>query len=200
MKLTCLILDDEEIAITHLSKYINKIPYLELIACFTNPKQAIDYLQENEVDLIFLDIQMPNNELDGIDFLNIMGNKYNYIFTTAHPEYALKSYEYNALDYLHKPFSFERFANAVSKVYDRFVDKNSKTLKIKDSPSTEPKSTISSKFCGDSFCGRFGELCNDSYHQRQICYLTKRQGFGRKFAFGNVYAGASFLHNFIGKD
>jgi two-component SAPR family response regulator len=86
MKLTCLILDDEEIAINHLSKYINKIPYLELIACFTNPKQAIDYLQENEVHLIFLDIQMPNNELDGIDFLNIMGNKYNYIFTTAHPE------------------------------------------------------------------------------------------------------------------
>jgi DNA-binding LytR/AlgR family response regulator len=138
-------LDDEEIAINHLSKYINKIPYLDLIACFTNPKQAIDYLQENDVDLIFLDIQMPNNELDGIDFLNIMGNKYNYIFTTAHPEYALKSYEYNALDYLHKPFSFERFANAVSKVFDRFVDKNSKTLKSKDIPSTEPKSTISSK-------------------------------------------------------
>jgi two-component system, LytTR family, response regulator len=145
MKLTCLILDDEEIAITHLSKYINKIPYLELIACFTNPKQAIDYLQENEVDLIFLDIQMPNNELDGIDFLNIMGNKYNYIFTTAHPEYALKSYEYNALDYLHKPFSFERFANAVSKVYDKFIDRNSKTPKSKAIPSTEQKSTISSK-------------------------------------------------------
>jgi two-component system, LytTR family, response regulator len=145
MKLTCLILDDEEIAINHLSKYINKIPYLDLIACFTNPKQAIDYLQENEVDLIFLDIQMPNNELDGIDFLNIMGNRYNYIFTTAHPEYALKSYEYNALDYLHKPFSFERFANAISKVYDKFIDKNTKNIKIKTISPQEPQPIITSK-------------------------------------------------------
>jgi two-component system, LytTR family, response regulator len=145
MKLTCLILDDEEIAINHLSKYINKIPYLDLIVCFTNPKQAIDYLQESEIDLIFLDIEMPNNELDGIDFLNIMGNKYNYIFTTAHPEYALKSYEYNALDYLHKPFSFERFANAVSKVYDKFIDKNTKSVKNKAFPPQESQPIITSK-------------------------------------------------------
>ena len=145
MKITCLILDDEEIAINHLSKYINKIPYLDLVVCFTNPKQAIDHLQENEIDLVFLDIEMPNNELDGIDFLNIMGNKYNYIFTTAHPEYALKSYEYNVLDYLHKPFSFERFANAVSKVYDRFVDKNTKNIKVKDISNQEPQSTTISK-------------------------------------------------------
>ena len=145
MKLTCIILDDEEIATNHLSKYINKIPYLDLISCFTNPREAIDYLQENTVDLIFLDIQMPNNELDGIDFLNIMGNKYNYIFTTAHPEYALKSYEYNALDYLHKPFSFERFANAVSKVYDKFINKNSKSIKSEGITMQENKTAIGSK-------------------------------------------------------
>ena len=123
MKLTCIVLDDEEIAINHLVKYIHKIPYLDLICTFTNPKDAIEFLEKNVVDLIFLDIQMPNHELDGIDFANIMGNKYSYIFTTAHPQYALKSYEYNTLDYLHKPFSFERFTNAVFKVYERLIDK-----------------------------------------------------------------------------
>lgn len=140
MKITCLILDDEEIAINHLTKYVNKVPYLDLVVCFSDPNQAIDYLQENDIDLIFLDIQMPNNELDGIDFLNIMGSKYSYIFTTAHPEYALKSYEYNALDYLHKPFSFERFANAVSKVYDRFIGKSPKT-KDKQPQKNQPTNT-----------------------------------------------------------
>jgi two-component system, LytTR family, response regulator len=129
MKLTCIVLDDEEIAINHLIKYINKIPYLELVSTFTNPAEAINFLQKNNIDLIFLDIQMPNHELDGMDFLNLMGDKYNYIFTTAHPEYALKSYEYNTLDYLHKPFSFERFTNAVSKVYTRFIEKYTQKTK-----------------------------------------------------------------------
>jgi two-component system, LytTR family, response regulator len=132
MKLSCIVLDDEEIAINHLIKYIKKIPYLELVATFTNPTDAINFLQKNSIDLIFLDIQMPNHELDGIDFLNIIGNKYNYIFTTAYPEYALKSYEYNTFDYLHKPFSFERFTNAVAKVYERLKNKGNNEYDLEE--------------------------------------------------------------------
>ncbi len=115
MTISCLILDDEEISIRHLQKYVEKIPFLLLTTCFTDPVEAIRHLQTNTVDLIFLDVEMPNHPIDGMDFVKIMGETQKYIFTTAYPSYALPSYEYNAIDFLHKPFSFERFSKAVQK-------------------------------------------------------------------------------------
>ena len=114
-KLKCIILEDEEVLLLQLAKNIGKIEFLELCATFQSPTQALSFLNTNPVDLIFLDLQMPNEEIDGLTFMGILDNNFHYILTTAHPNYALKSYEYNVIDYLHKPYSFERFLKATHK-------------------------------------------------------------------------------------
>ncbi|MEZ0487558.1 LytR/AlgR family response regulator transcription factor [Fibrella aquatica] len=115
MAMTCLILDDEELCVNQLRKYIEKVPTLHLKASFTNPDDALLYLEREKVDIVFLDMEMPNHALDGLDFARIMGDSQRYIFTTAHPEYALPSYEHNAIYFLHKPYPFEHFTKAVQR-------------------------------------------------------------------------------------
>jgi DNA-binding LytR/AlgR family response regulator len=114
-KIKCLIADDEPLAIDVLEKYIGNLSYLELAGRCSNAIEAINFLQSNRVYLIFLDIQMPG--LTGIDFLKTMRHPVKVILTTAYREYALEGYELNVLDYLLKPFSFERFLIAVNKYY-----------------------------------------------------------------------------------
>lgn len=115
MALTCIVVDDEEMAIEHLLGYIAKVPFLQVEGFFTDPLQALTFLESHPIDLVFLDIQMPNYSIDGIEFVKIMGEKQNFIFTTAYPEYALPSYDYDVVDFLCKPFPFERFLKAVRK-------------------------------------------------------------------------------------
>ena len=110
----CIIVDDEPPAIRLLEKYINKISFLDIVATTTNSLEALQILEKNAVDLIFLDIQMPN--LTGIQLSKIIDDDVKVIFTTAYPQFALESYDLNAIDYLLKPFEFERFYKAVSKV------------------------------------------------------------------------------------
>ena len=100
----------------HLAKYVGRVDFLELCGAFQSPTEALSFLNSNPVDLIFLDLQMPDEEIDGMAFMNLLGNDFEYILTTAHPQYALESYEYNVIDYLHKPYSFERFLKATHKV------------------------------------------------------------------------------------
>lgn len=114
MKKTCIIVDDEKSARKVLKKYILETPYLELLAEFTNAIDVFEFLEDNPVDIIFLDIEMP--KLNGMYLAEIVQNKYHIIFTTAHREFALEGFELNARDYLLKPFSYERFLKAVSKV------------------------------------------------------------------------------------
>ncbi len=110
----CIIVDDEPAAIRLLEKFIEKISYLELKATFTRPLEALAFLESNSVDLIFLDVQMP--QLTGIQLSKIISPQTQIIFTTAYSEFALDSYEVDALDYLLKPISFERFYKAISKL------------------------------------------------------------------------------------
>lgn len=113
-KLRCIIVDDEELARTLLTTYVAKVAHVELLASFENPLHALSYLKENEVDLVFMDIQMP--ELKGTDFAElIINDNIKVIFTTAYSEYALKGFELNALDYLAKPITFKRFLAAINK-------------------------------------------------------------------------------------
>ncbi len=113
-KLRCIIVDDEELARTLLTTYVAKVAHMELLASFENPLHALSYLKENEVDLVFMDIQMP--ELKGTDFAElIINDNIKVIFTTAYSEYALKGFELNALDYLAKPITFKRFLAAINK-------------------------------------------------------------------------------------
>lgn len=109
----CLIVDDEPLALHILEDYISKIPFLQLVKATTNPIEALTLVQEKLVDLVFLDVQMP--ELTGIQFLRIANGKAKVILTTAYPQYALEGYELDVIDYLLKPIAFDRFFKSVQK-------------------------------------------------------------------------------------
>jgi len=112
--INCIIIDDEELARTLLEAYVQKVSHLKSIGSFQNPLDALSFIKENPVDLIFLDIQMP--ELKGTEFAALIAkSNCKVIFTTAYSEYALKGFELNALDYLLKPITFNRFLSAVEK-------------------------------------------------------------------------------------
>lgn len=110
---SCIIVEDEPLARNLLSAYISKVPRLELKKAFSNALDALEYLRENNVDVLFSDIQMP--EVTGITLLKLLKTKPLIILTTAYSEYALEGYELEVYDYLLKPISFERFLKAVEK-------------------------------------------------------------------------------------
>lgn len=112
----CLIIDDEPPAREIIRRYIEDIPHLQLMAECSNAVQALSFLQQKEVDLIFLDIRMP--QLNGNEFLKILKNPPKVIFTTAYAEYALEGYELDVVDYLLKPVKFDRFLKAVNKAFE----------------------------------------------------------------------------------
>ncbi|MCB0572614.1 MAG: response regulator transcription factor [Phaeodactylibacter sp.] len=113
MTITCFIIDDEPPAIRVLERYIAQTPYLELIGSATNPLEGMQAIQSKQPQLLFLDINMP--KLSGISLLRSLPTAPGVIFTTAYPEYALEGFELEAIDYLLKPFSLERFLKAVNK-------------------------------------------------------------------------------------
>jgi two-component system LytT family response regulator len=113
-KIKCIIIEDEPLATKVLSDYISQVPFLELQATFKNAILATDYLRNNTTDLIFLDIHLP--ELKGMAFLRTLPNPPSVIITTAYHQYAVEGFELNVVDYLLKPFEFERFLTAVNKV------------------------------------------------------------------------------------
>lgn len=111
----CLIVDDEPLARDVLRRYVEMVPSLTLSGQCGNAIEAVSFLQQQKVDLLFLDIHMP--QIKGIDLLKILSHPPKVIFTTAHAEYALEGYELDAVDYLLKPIQFERFLKAVSKAF-----------------------------------------------------------------------------------
>jgi len=111
---TCIIVEDQPPAQRILKSFIEDVKSLELIGTFGEPTAVLDFLKSNRVDLIFLDIHLP--KISGIDLLKIIPDSPHVILTTAFPDYALESYELNVVDYLLKPFSFQRFVQAVAKV------------------------------------------------------------------------------------
>ncbi len=112
----CIAIDDEPLALDIIENYISKLPDLKLEGRYTNPLEALEVLNKNTVDLLFLDIQM--SELSGIQLLKALPNPPVVIFTTAYQKYALEGYELDVADYLLKPIPFERFLKAVNKVKD----------------------------------------------------------------------------------
>ena len=111
--LTCMIVDDEPLAVRLLESYVEKTPDLQLLASFTDSITAINAVKEQKPDLLFLDIQMPN--LDGMELAHSLPAETRVIFTTVFKEYAFESYEVNALDFLLKPIRYNKFLNAVEK-------------------------------------------------------------------------------------
>jgi len=113
MILRAITIDDEPLALKLVSDYVNKTPFLELVEAFENPLDAIEFLSHDQVDLILVDIQMP--ELTGIEFIHTINTTSKIIFTTAYEKYAIEGYKLNAIDYLLKPFSYEEFLVAAQK-------------------------------------------------------------------------------------
>jgi DNA-binding LytR/AlgR family response regulator len=114
--INCLLIDDEPLALQLLEDYVNKTPYLKLAGKFEEPMQALLQLESREIELLFLDIKMP--DISGINFFRSLSYKPEVIFTTAYSEYAIDGFELNAMDYLLKPISFEKFLAASNRVKD----------------------------------------------------------------------------------
>jgi two-component system, LytTR family, response regulator len=122
-KFNCIIIEDEPLALEKTRDFVLKVPFLNLAATFDNALTGLAYLNNNKVDLLFLDINM--DELSGIDLLESSRINCQVIITTAYQEYALKGYELHITDYLLKPFTFNRFLQAVNKAQDNLVQKSS---------------------------------------------------------------------------
>ncbi len=131
MKLRCLIVDDEPLSVKVVQKYVEKLPQLELVAVCYNAFEAMEVLQKKEVDVLFLDINMP--QLSGISLMKALPHPPAVVFTTAYPEYAVEGFELEAVDYLLKPFSFERFIKAVQKVQERLNWQQNHTVNTEES-------------------------------------------------------------------
>ena len=118
-KYSCIIIEDEPLALKRTADFVNKIPFLTLMGTFDNSINGLFYLKANKVDLLFLDINM--DELSGIELLESSKIESQVIITTAYQKYALKGYELNVTDYLLKPFTFDRFLKAVSKAQENLI-------------------------------------------------------------------------------
>jgi DNA-binding LytR/AlgR family response regulator len=130
MSLSCAIVDDEYLAIKILEEYISRMSFIHLVRSFKDPLEAVEYLQKNKIDILFLDIQMPY--INGVELLKKLSSPPLVIFTTARHEFAVQAFELNAMDYLVKPISFQRFDKAITKA-DQYLqlmkgDKSSSAL------------------------------------------------------------------------
>ena len=121
MKISCIAIDDEPLALELIKDYTGRVPFLKLDGLFEGGIEVLDWLNENSTDLIFLDIMMP--EITGIQFMEALNTRPMVIFTTAYEDYALKGFELDVVDYLIKPITFERFLKAVLKARERLQKK-----------------------------------------------------------------------------
>ncbi|WP_175621809.1 LytR/AlgR family response regulator transcription factor [Chryseobacterium schmidteae] len=129
MRIKCLIIEDEPLAVEVLKDFIKDVPFLELVGVCHDAICAMEILKEKEVDLMLLDIHLP--KIKGLDFLQTLKNPPKVIITTAYHEFAVKSYEYDVLDYLMKPIEFSRFMTAIQKI-----------LKIQTSTESSPNEVL----------------------------------------------------------
>jgi DNA-binding LytR/AlgR family response regulator len=155
MKTRCLIVDDEPLAIEAIQMHIEKLDSLKLVATCTDAIKAFDILRNHQIDLIFLDIQMP--EMTGLDFVKSIKNPPRVIFTTAYRDYAIDAFDLDVVDYLLKPISFDRFMQAVNKYFDGIPN----DLLV----SNTTESTI------DDFFYIKSERKNIKIHFREILYI-----------------------------
>jgi len=119
MVINCVVIDDEYPAIQQMEDYISRVPFLRLLKSFNNAIESLNFLQTNPVDVLFLDIEMEG--FSGLQLIKVLQHKPKIILTTAYDQYALKAFDLNVSDYLLKPISFERFIQAIDKLFDLFV-------------------------------------------------------------------------------
>jgi two-component system LytT family response regulator len=128
--INCLVIDDEPLALDLLENFISKVPYLKLAGRFEEPLMALPLIENGNVDLLFLDIKMP--DITGIEFFKSLHHKPEVIFTSAYTEFAIDGFDLKAVDYLVKPISFEYFIRALNRVKDYLEFKSNKSVKNRD--------------------------------------------------------------------
>jgi len=131
MELKCIAIDDEPLALEIITDYISRVPFLNLLRSFDNAVDSIDFIRNNKVDLMFLDIEMEG--LSGIQLVHALPDRPQIIFTTAYDRYAIEGFELDAADYLLKPISFERFVKSVDRVYNDMIKKEKGSSVVPDS-------------------------------------------------------------------
>ncbi len=124
--LNAIAIDDEPFALEVVKSLAEQVPFISLNACFTKSLEALTYLQENTVQLIFLDIKMPG--MSGIEFIRALPNPPMVVFTTAYSEHAVQSFELDAIDYILKPFSLPRFLKACNKAFEQYKLRNTSNI------------------------------------------------------------------------
>lgn len=140
MKFNCIIVDDEPLARNLLSDYVRKVPELNLVETLSSPLQVMDALRKHEIDIMFLDVQMP--DLTGIALLKVLQKKPLIVLTTAYSEYALEGYEHDVADYLLKPITFERFLKTVDKVTQRLAERAAAPASATVPPQSAHRPTV----------------------------------------------------------
>lgn len=142
-KIKTIIIDDEPLALDLLERYVERTPFLQLLCRYSSAVEALEMLNQQQPDLIFLDIQMP--ELNGIEFSRLVPKETKIIFTTAFNDYALEGYRVNALDYLLKPFNYEEFLRSACKAKEWF-DLSNRTVQRHTSPTEEAFIFVKSEY------------------------------------------------------
>jgi DNA-binding LytR/AlgR family response regulator len=169
VKLRCIVIDDEFLARQLIEGYALKIPGLELVASYENALDAMELLQKNNVDLLFLDVNMP--DINGINFIKTLNHKPEIILTTAYSEHALEGYQLDVIEYLLKPIYFERFLQAVTKARERIL------LKMKARESD--KHTSAAKPEGDSIFIKTGQQRITKINPSDIIYIESLHEYVR---------------------
>jgi len=169
MKINCLIIDDEPSSQTVLKNFVADVDFLELKGVCNNAIDALQVLKQNQnIDLLFLDVNMP--KISGLTFYKSLQNPPEVIFTTAYPQYAVDGFEVNAIDYLLKPFSFERFFTAVNKVLEKRFTNGNQTEDEQFMFVKSSKTIHKINFKDILFVEAFGDYVK--VHQEQQCILT----------------------------
>ncbi|MFP4090567.1 MAG: LytR/AlgR family response regulator transcription factor [Cyclobacteriaceae bacterium] len=150
----CIAIDDEPLALDIVEDFISRVPFLELVETFQSAAEALEALHKYDIHLIFLDIQMP--QISGVQFLKSLEKRPKVIFTTAYPDYALEGFELDAVDYLLKPFTFERFLKAVNKACQQLKMQPNPTAEAE--PAQQPKEYMFVKSGYDIIKVRYNDI------------------------------------------
>ncbi len=178
-KLSCLVIEDEPLLSNVLTDYISQVPFLELKAVYHDAVSAIEFIETQKVDLVFIDINLP--KVKGIDFIRMFQGKSKFIITTAYHEYAVQGFELNVVDYLMKPIEFSRFLQAVKKVFDP------PTVSLYNLVSAEPRNYLFVNINKKRVKINFSEILYIEGMKEYVkIYVSKEKWFITKIQMGQI--------------
>ncbi|MDL2307982.1 LytTR family DNA-binding domain-containing protein [Bacteroidales bacterium OttesenSCG-928-B11] len=183
-KYNVLVIDDERLARTLMSEYVERIPQLSLVGALSNAMEAVGVLQEKEIDIILTDIEMP--DMTGVDFVKTLSKTPAVIFTTAYSDYAVEGFELSAVDYLLKPISFPRFVQAINKAIESLDNQSKPTMVIKGDAATDDKNYITIKADYKIYKVNYEDLIYIEGQSEYVTFHTKHRNITAYYALKNL--------------